>query len=259
MADPFRKLTPIGERKQRSRRMVPERRFDTTQLRASVHGRLVHRDYAAHFFRWGHARRLMRLAGANVLDVGCGQECPLEWFLQADRSNVPARYVGVDLNPTVGTSGHKWVEVHAAFDFTSRYAELGEDEFDYAVCMEVIEHMGPDDGRVLLHGVKHCLKPGGTLLLSTPVYNGSQAANHVHEYTVDELRDALANVGFQVVRRWGTFASYPVIKKAASAEDRRCLERLREYYDDEVAACFLAPHYPDHSRNNLWVCRKPKD
>jgi len=33
-------------------------------------------------------------------------------------------------------------------------------------------------------------------------------------------------------------------------------ERCRELYDDAVLACFMAPAFPDQSRNNLWVCKK---
>src|SRR6266436_3865394 len=51
------------------------RRFDQTYLSADVHGHYVHRDYAAHFFRWGWVPR--HLAGVDhhrVLDIGCGPE-----------------------------------------------------------------------------------------------------------------------------------------------------------------------------------------
>jgi hypothetical protein len=31
---------------------------------------------------------------------------------------------------------------------------------------------------------------------------------------------------------------------------------LKDYYDNDALACFIAPLYPDMARNNLWVCRK---
>jgi hypothetical protein len=85
------------------------------------------------------------------------------------------------------------------------------------------------------------------------VFNGRAAKNHVHEYTVPELRQLLWGTGWEVKTRYGTFASYPEIKKVVNEAELEIMEGLREFYSDEVTACFLAPLYPDHSRNNVWV------
>lgn len=249
-----------GDGAQPIRRGAPreERRFDQTQLRASKFGYRVHRDYAAHFFKWGFATRLIGPAD-RVVEVGCGQDLPLVNVLAMGARYTPAEYMGVDLN-RVTAHRPPWARVLDRFDFTWRYDEIAPaGYFSVGVAVEVIEHMGVDDGRLLLRGLRHLLHEDGMLLLSTPVFNGRAARNHVHEYTIPELRALLAEEGWRVEHRYGTFASYPELKKAVTPAHLDVLERLRAFYSDEVTACFLAPLYPDHSRNNLWVLRPTTD
>lgn len=231
------------------------RRFDQTQLKPSALQHVVHRDYAAHFFRWGFARRFVT-GRSRVLDVGCGQELPLVHTLGQQQSFMPAHYTGVDLNK-IKPLQRKWVTLYPETDFTAQYKKLFKPaSFDLIFNFEMIEHMSVNDGKKLLAGLYHCLTPRGTLLLSTPVFNGQAARNHIHEYTVAELQRQLENAGFKVYQRWGTFASYHDIKKVLPPAELHVLERLRQWYDNDVAACFLAPHYPDASRNNCWVLLK---
>lgn len=248
-----------------SKRETEWRRFDRTQLREGGYGYSVHRDYAAHFFRWGFAKKFVE-QGMFVLDVGCGQDQPLARVLAAGvAQNIPAVMVGVDYNKIAKPFHVNWLVTLDEFDFTTRYAETlehlpkspkFESLFDLAVCLEVIEHMHTCDGARLLEAIREVIKPsGGRLIISTPVFNGRAAANHIHEYTVPELQAALEAAGWEVERRFGTFASYPELKPALSVAQLEDLQRLREFYDNDVAACFYAPLFPDHSRNNCWVCK----
>ncbi len=249
-------ITPQEIRRPDTKRDV-EREFDTSYLRNNKHGSRVHRDYAAHFFRWGWATRLIG-PDDHVLDVGCGPDLPLCGVLAMGGRYVPARYVGVDLNPLKGGPG--WAELRGDTNFIDQNQwGMHSEEFTKIVCFEVIEHMTRDHGVDLLLSMWHSLKPGGQLLLSTPVFNGKAAANHVHEWGIDELQGEIEACGFEVVERYGTFASYPDIKRIASARDMAVLEDLRAYYSDEVTACFLAPLYPDQSRNNVWSLVKKEE
>lgn len=233
-----------GKQKAKTRK-----RYDTSQLTSSLRGHLVHRDYAAHFFRWGWAKRFIK-AGMRVLDVGCGRDTPLAKVLKGNLSHVPSIYLGVDYQEVDAPAGNSWVRTLGGFDFATRYEEIEGPKFDVVVCFEAIEHMRKKDGLRLLAGLKHHLAPDGKILLSTPVYDGRRmAAAHLHEWKFEELRDALTASGLKMYTVFGTFASYPDIKKAATSHDLNVLERLRDYYDDDVAACFLAPMYPTASRN----------
>jgi 2-polyprenyl-3-methyl-5-hydroxy-6-metoxy-1,4-benzoquinol methylase len=283
----------------RSRRVTKERRFDKTQLRANGHGRTVHRDYASHALRWNFvANQILGDQEApefiprylkhtfirfgwvpkeikqnmKILDVGCGQDQPLLYVLGARIQTVPSLYVGVDLNRIMKKSAVKWAKIHDEYDFVGHldYQEgnaihhLQETygSFDVAVNFEVIEHMQPEDGIKLLIGMFTCLKPGGVLYLSTPVFDGLAAANHLHEYTIPELKGLIEQAGFVVEHRYGTFASkYPIqdaMHKANRPDHRKIYDELSGWFGGDVISTLMAPLYPDASRNNMWVCRKPK-
>lgn len=238
-----------------------DRRYDTTQLRETGHGKRIHRDYAAHFFRWGWASRFVQSGKTKILDVGCGQDLPLVKILTASLSTVPAEYVGVDLNRIAKKPGISWVtKIYDEFDFPGGgwetiVAERGI--FDLISCFEVVEHMHREDGLRLLSGIVGCLADDGRALVSTPVYDGKKmAANHIKEYTIAELQELIEEAGLEVVERFGTFASWNVIKKVCTADERKLLEETGRFYGHDVLACFLAPKYPDASRNNAWVLKK---
>jgi 2-polyprenyl-3-methyl-5-hydroxy-6-metoxy-1,4-benzoquinol methylase len=233
----------------------PDRQFDKTSLRATAHGKWVHRDYGAHFFRWGFAGRFVT-SDTDVLDVGCGPDVPMIDVLTMPRSQVPRSYLGVDMNreprkhPT-----RQWASFRWQFDFTSGYASLGQ--FDLITNFEVIEHMRKADGERLLVAMRACLRDGDSrILLSTPVFNGKAAANHIHEWTVAELSESAARCGLTVVDRFGTFASWNDVRKVCTEAERKLLDEVGRFYGGEVLACFLAPKYPDASRNNTWVLKK---
>jgi cyclopropane fatty-acyl-phospholipid synthase-like methyltransferase len=100
----------------------------------------------------------------------------------------------VDVGSTKLACQFKWAYVHEKFDFTRRWKELDKKYcvngqlFDVITCFEAIEHMHKDAGLRLLKGARKLLDGEGVFLLSTPIYNGKRmAANHIHEYGVDEL------------------------------------------------------------------------
>lgn len=253
----IKKFTPPGKRPNDF-----DRRFDKTQLKSTSHGFTVHRDYAAHFFRWGFAFKRIRYQKTRVLDLGCGQECPLARVLSFRLAAVPALWLGVDLNKIQKPFKSGWARVMDEFSFIDRHEELieeyGAESFDLVTCFEMIEHMHPDDGLKLLRNAAGLTSTSGEMLLSTPVYNGKKmAANHLHEYGIDELKELIEKSGvWTIAKRFGTFASWNDVKKVMSPAERSLYETLHEYYDHEVLSCFLSPKYPDASRNNVWVLQK---
>jgi len=231
-----------------------ERRFDQTQLREAKFKYRVHRDYAAHYFKWGFATRHIGPTD-RVLEVGCGQDLPLVNVLAMGPRYVPASYMGVDLNH-IQAHQPPWCTIKDRFNFVDQWREIAtEDAYTVGIAIEVIEHMDVEDGREFLKAFNRLLTDDGKLILSTPVFNGKAAKNHIHEYTIPELQELIESCGFRVENRYGTFASYPVLKKTLPPAELEILEGIRRFYSDEVAACFLAPLHPDDSRNNVWVLR----
>lgn len=253
-ADPPWEAPPAERQATTSKRVVADREFDQTSLTAGYHGQTVHRDYGAHFFRWGFAGRFIN-STVHVLDVGCGVDCALAKSLILPRSVVPASYTGVDISPAPRKfPGFAWSEFHWGFNFIEQHRQLKK-KFDLITNFEVIEHMAKPDGEKLLAAMRDRLAPGGTILVSTPVFNGKAAANHIHEWTIPELTAAVTKAKLKVVKRFGTFASWNDIKKAATPAEFAIAKRIGEYYGGEVLACFLAPLYPDASRNNVWMLK----
>lgn len=240
-----------------NRRKAPreEREVDTTSCRASTYLNFVHRDYLAHCMRWGWVSRLIQ-PGQRVLDVGCGVEAMLARVLSGTNFVHGGQYVGVDVNRLTRVMKKPWATYRGEFNFIERYRELGVGQWDVVTNLEVIEHVSVELGAEMLTAMRESLSAGGVLYLSTPVFNGRAAQNHVHEYTVPELQAAIEAAGLRVERRFGTFASYPVLKKALAPEHRLVLEQLREFHGDDLMATWLAPLYPDHSRNCFWVLRR---
>lgn len=243
-----------------------DRDFDTSSLHAKHHGKNLHRDYTAHFFRWNFARRFIKKT-SRVLEIGCGVETPLANILTMNRLQLVDHYVGVDLN-ALPVRQKSRATFYGEFDFTRQWDELREhapEGYDVALHLEVIEHMKVAHGRKLLKGCFELLKPGGVMLMSTPCYDGVRhAANHIHEYGVAELAKEVTKTGFVVERRFGTFMDTRHLPKAPGLEPdvaaaaKRLYTELSHYYDRDALSCFFAPLYPDHARNNLWVCRKPE-
>lgn len=230
------------------------REFDKTSLHAHVQGYQVHRDYASHFFRWGWVSRRFINPATRVLDIGCGPDAALVRVLSYKANGIPKSYVGVDLNRLPDTPGFKWCKFYEKFNFSKRWRELkSAGPFDVIVCLEVAEHMNMQAMRQMLRGALELLTPGGRMLLSTPVFNGKQAVNHINEMTIATLQKELEKAGWQVLKRYGTFMSDNDRKKVASPAESELIEKLKEYYSTDVLSCFLAPLYPDASRNNIWL------
>lgn len=256
---------------QRREKHRDDRDYDTTQLRENGHGKTLGRDYSGHFWRWSFARRFIT-AKHRVLEVGCGEDKPLSKILTGGAAAHVGHYTGVDLNK-LKPSGSQRLTFHGEFNFVERHKELltadSAGGFDVVVHYEVIEHMKVEHGAKLLKACFASLRPGGIMLMSTPCYDGVRhAANHIHEYTVPELQKATEKAGFVVDQRFGVFMDIKHIGKAeptlhkgsdSGLSDAVKLIRrgLEAYFDNDAISCIFAPLYPDHARNNLWVCRKP--
>ena len=94
--------------------------------------------------------------GARVLDAGAG-EC------QYAGSFTSHRYFAIDL--AIGDSSWSYNRLHAISDLLN--LPFGEDTFDAALSIVTLEHV-TDPARVLTE-LHRCLKPGGWLLLITPL------------------------------------------------------------------------------------------
>lgn len=234
------------------------REFDTTSCTRKRYGHQVHRDYAAHFFRWGFATRFINNK-TSVLEIGCGADQPLANVLHDSLGHYPKKMVSVDIDDIKPKYNFGWFDLRANFNFVKQWHLLKPTgPFDVVVSFEVIEHMQKKSGIKLLKGARELMHKDGIFLLSTPVFDPrvGMAKNHIHEWHINELQKEIERAGLRVEHRFGTFMTALKAKKVSVPAHKETWQALSNYYGHDVLACFLAPLYPDEARNNVWVLRK---
>jgi SAM-dependent methyltransferase len=170
---------------------APERdsaeRFDPD----TMSGGLVEAEHWARY-RWA----VPWAEGKDVLDAGCG----VGYGTRMLGEGAPRRLVGVD----IATEALERAAVDGAELIQADVHDLplDSDSFDLVVCFEVIEHVYGHEQ--VLDELRRVLRPGGTLLISSPNREVYAPGNpyHVHEFVPDELHDALAG-RFENVKLFG--------------------------------------------------------
>lgn len=131
--------------------------------------------------------RLTRLirSGADVVDIGCGEQ-PLRSVVES----AGGRYAGVDVQQnrsgTVDVIAPIWK------------LPLGDSSADVVIATEVIEHVSDVDGG--FRELARILRPGGTILLTTPfAYPLHEEPHDYGRLTENGLRWFAERHGLQVV------------------------------------------------------------
>jgi SAM-dependent methyltransferase len=156
---------------------------------------------------WGEHRSRYRFAcqqfrpGQRVLDVACGSG-----FGMAMLADAQLRPIGVDYDLATLAQVHQAQPCASLLHADAARLPLRTASLDHVVSFETIEHV--PDARGLVAEIRRVLKPGGTLVLSTPNRSFGPAERHtanpfhVREFTADELC-ALLRVFFPDVRLYG--------------------------------------------------------
>lgn len=175
-------------------------------------------------------RLLGRVAapGARVLDVGCAEGD----FLDEARA---AGYVTAGVEPTPWAAARAAARGLPIWESTAAAAPLPDEAFDVATLWDVVEHL-PRPGEDLAR-VARALRPGGRLLLSTPVRDGWEARlwgedwpgwdtpRHLVVFDRAGLDALLRRAGFRPVAVTHTFESYLISALALTLLARERLPR----------------------------------
>ena len=92
-------------------------------------------------------------------------------------------------------------------------------DFNYSTCFEVLEHVEPIKAIAILDHLPKFLSENSVSWFSTPCWDEKvgAAANHVNEMTYKAFGSLLEEMGYKILKHWGTFASikdYKKIKKS---------------------------------------------
>ncbi len=258
--------------------------YNTTDLNPEkyIERHVFHRDIFAHYLRWTHVLKEAKI-NENIVDFGCGKGQLLEVFYR--NKYKPLKYIGLDIKKieidrlkekfnapeTLGDNEHYnlyWAKFIVE-DLIKPTIELDLLQADKVCSFEVIEHVGKQNASVFLENFKKCGNNNATYYLSTPNYDPKvgAAGNHtydsgdergvdVQEFYHGELEDLILSAGFEIVNKFGTFASIKDYKNLLNDWQTKMFDSLREYYDTNLLSNLMAPMFPEQSRNCLWVLKQ---
>lgn len=248
--------------------------YNTTDLdpQTAFERHIFHRDQFAHYLRWTHVLKEAKI-GDTIVDFGCGSGNLLE-VLYRNRFK-PSWYVGLDIRESALVRARekfkacKFPVQFLEVDLVHPTVDLSVLGADRVVSFEVLEHVGKQNAPAFLQHLKSCGSPEATYYLSTPNYDEQvgAAGNHTYdsgdgsgmqpqELAHKELEALLEEAGFQVVKKFGTFASQRDYKATLNEWQRQMYDALAEYYDTNLIANLMAPVVPaEQARNCLWVLK----
>ena len=251
------------------------KKYNTTDLSPdkSFERHVFHRDQFAHYLRWTHILKEARI-GETICDFGCGGG-NLGEVLYRKRFK-QARYVGLDIREKTITQANEkfakvdWMEFEAA-DLCKTDYPYDEIQADKVCSFEVLEHVGKQNGHIFMQNFKACGNEDALYYISTPNHDAhvGAAGNHTYdsgdgrgvanqEFTHEELTE-LFETHFDIVRKFGTFASMKDYRPFMNEWQKEMFEGLRGYYDANLISNIMAPFFPEQSRNTLWVLKRKED
>lgn len=249
--------------------------YNTTDLNPeqTFERHVYHRDQFAHYLRWSYILKEAKI-GDTVCDFGCGQGSLLEVFYR-NRFKCES-YCGIDIRTkTINDNKEKFKNVDWAEWFVEDLVKpVGNIYFeaiqaDKVCSFEVIEHVGKNNAEVFLENFKKCGHKDSVYYLSTPNYDEKvgAAGNHTydsgdglgvrsHEFGHQELSNLIEGLGFEIVNKFGTFASIKDYKHLLNSWQKEMFENLRSYYDTNLLSVLMAPYFAEQSRNCLWILKQ---
>lgn len=236
-------------------------KYNTTQLypEQTFERHVFHRDQFAHYLRWTHVLYSAKI-GQRILDWGCGNGNLAEVLYR--NKYKASEYLGLEYKKTMVDAckkrfeGIDWIKFEQQ-DLVNMSKNFGKD-WDIIACFEVTEHVGKANVPAFLDNIAHHCGDKTLVLLSTPVFDEKTGAanNHivdgvVGEFTYNELQDLLVE-RFDIESTFGTFASQKDYKQLMNDWQKKMFEGLSRYYDSNLVSNFMAPFFPEQSRNCLW-------
>jgi 2-polyprenyl-3-methyl-5-hydroxy-6-metoxy-1,4-benzoquinol methylase len=148
--------------------------------------------------------------GSRVIDAGCSTGYLAERLVARG-----CKVTGLELDPVAAQLAERWCDQVVVGDLDAMELPLPAGEFDVALCGDILEHLR--DPRGLLERIRPLLRPGGTLVVSTPnianwsiraslllgrfdyTYRGILDRTHTHLFTRKSLLQCMRDAGYRPV------------------------------------------------------------
>jgi len=153
--------------------------------------------FIRHFERYFQCIKILKRVGPKEkwLDCACGSGYGTNFL-----TNFAEFVVGYDIDKAAVEHGNKnYKNRHCTFVSDIQHYSA---EFDVVISVETIEHMPKKDAKVFLETLKATLKPGGILVITTPIVSitNENPVNKFHyiEYSHNDFINLLHSSGLRV-------------------------------------------------------------
>ena len=213
-----------------------------------------------------------------VLDACCGRSLMLP-LLRYHARNIK-KYIGVDISERNINEAKRGVnrdlrntnlEEFYPFEtewILSNIAEMSDhiekEIVDFIIYTSAIEHMHKDVGYQSLIECHKVLKNDGIMFLSSPNTPGygydTQYAAHVYEWGYDELKEAIDEIGFEIVDEIGLVMGAREMdqfyENHESEDIRELYKTIRNYLPTNFITSLMSIPYPEESKEVLFILKK---
>jgi len=179
------------------------------------------------------------VAGRDVLDVACGTA----WGWKDLGS--PRSVTGVDISEYALREGRRLGFLTQGLAADMERLPFRPASFEVITCLEAIEHIAPGSAITFLSECRRVLRPGGILVLSTPLRKDDRHSGnpwHSAEYCEDEIR-SLLDASFECLESHVDLeADPPVFLYAGRLRDElpaAISVQWRDNHKQELAAAWL--------------------
>ena len=239
----------------------------------------VRREHLAHFVHYKvdihwmlrHAKELGR--PLRILNVGCG-ECNEMRMLytahQVQKSTVVKSYIGLDgdgrmLERTQEKAATVLRGIHGSLhtmDITSEDFPVKPGSQDLIISNEVLEHIPGGKVPRVLRQIRRAARSDAVILISTPNKDGTNdrlPADHVKEWGYQELQDAFAAAGLEVVDHQGVYIKKANLVRYLRENNPDLVEYVENLWDRfglDIGSMLTADLARPVANNLIWRLRK---
>lgn len=210
----------------------------------------------------------------KMLDIGCGEAYTMRTLYKSfivNKSDTIKRYIGIDIDsPMLKKTASKYNKVLEtvngkliAKDLTvDPQLKFKDNSIDLIVWFEMVEHIQPEFVRPIMEEAQRVLSKDGIMLLSTPNSNGSNKIlpkDHVYEWSYEELRELIEDVGFSILSATGTCVNPSKVPDEYRKKQKSKVELIYEAFGRNTAMSCVAigPLFPvECSKNMIFRCTK---